>query len=176
MKLSVGHRGSLIRPGAVVLLACACLAACGSSTVQGKGGAVPLAGKGSPLPASWVYFRPGTIASLLVWTVIGDSAHGNYTSSMLDSSGTTIDTNTLSFAGVISGSSVTLNLDGGAGSVSGTVNSGQLQIEIPDSDGTIQSVDLVPGTAAAFNSDVAKIQSIVNSNEKVAAKQQAAQQ
>jgi predicted small secreted protein len=54
------HRNDPVRrlmgPIAVVLLACTCLAACGSSSVQGKGGAVPLAGKGSPLPASWVSF------------------------------------------------------------------------------------------------------------------------
>jgi hypothetical protein len=95
-----------------------------------------------------------------VWTVTGDSAHGNITGSQLDSSGTTIDTSTLSFTGVISGSSVTLKLGGGTRSVSGTVTSGQLQIELPESDGTIQSVDFVPGTAGAFNSDVAKIQAV----------------
>ena len=176
MRLSVGRFGSLIRPSAAFILACVCLAACGSSTVEGKGGAVPLAGKGSSLPASWVYCQPRTIASLLAWTVTGDTVHGNYTSSMLDSSGTTIDTNTLSFTGVISSSSVTLNLGGDAGSVSGTILSGQLQLEIPDSEGTIESEDLVPGTAAAFNADVAKIQATANSNEAADQQQQAAQQ
>jgi hypothetical protein len=141
------------------------LAACGSSGVQGKGGSVPLAGSHTNLAASWISLQNGSSASIIIWTVNGHSTSGNLTESSLDQTGLSVASNTYSFTGVISGSSVTLNFSDGS-SVTGVVSTNQLQLQIANSRGTVQSFNFVPGTSSAYNAAVKSIQSVVNANQK----------
>ena len=141
------------------------LAACGSSSVKGTGGAVPLAGSHTNLAASWTSIQDGSSAALITWTVNGHSASGNLTESSLDQTGLSVDSNTYAFTGTISGSSLTLNFSGGS-TVTGFVSTRQLQLQIADSAGTVQSYDFTPGTTSAYNAAVKSIQLVVNSNQK----------
>jgi outer membrane murein-binding lipoprotein Lpp len=141
------------------------LAACGSSSVKGTGGTVPLAGSHTNLPASWTSIQDGSSAALITWTVNGHSASGDLTDSSLDSTGLIIDSNTDAFTGTISGSSLTLNLSGGT-TVTGSVSSQKLQLQTADSAGTVQSFDFTPGTTDAYNAAVKTIQTVVNGNQK----------
>jgi outer membrane murein-binding lipoprotein Lpp len=141
------------------------LAACGSSSVKGTGGAVPLAGSHTNLPASWTSIQDGSSAALITWTVNGHSTSGNLTDSSLDTTGLSIDSNTDAFTGTISGSSLTLNFSGGT-TVTGSVSSQKLQLQIADSTGTVQSFDFTPGTTGAYNAAVKTIQTVVNGNQK----------
>jgi outer membrane murein-binding lipoprotein Lpp len=141
------------------------LAACGSSSVKGAGGSVPLAGKNTSLAASWTYIQDGSSAALITWTVSGHSTSGNLTESSLDQTGLSIDPNTISFKGTISGSSLTLNFSNGS-TVTGSVSAQQLQLQIANSAGTVQSFDFTPGTTSAYNAAVKSIQTVVNSNQK----------
>jgi outer membrane murein-binding lipoprotein Lpp len=141
------------------------LAACGSSSVKGTGGTVPLAGSHTNLAASWTSIQDGSSAALITWTVNGHSASGNLTESSLDQTGLSVDSNTYAFTGTISGSSLTLNFSGGS-TVTGSVSTSQLQLQIADSAGTVQSFDFTPGTTGAYNAAVKSIQVVVNTNEK----------
>lgn len=149
----------------ILLLSSALLAACGSSDAHGTGGSVPLAGNHTNLAASWTSIQDGASAALITWTVNGHSTSGDLTESSLDQSGLSIDSNTYSFTGTISGSSLTLNFAGGS-SVTGSVTSHQLQLQIADSAGTVQTFDFTPGTASAYNAAVKTIQSVVDANQK----------
>jgi outer membrane murein-binding lipoprotein Lpp len=162
----------MTRLGAVLLITGVGLAACGGSGVQGKGGSVPLAGSHTNLAASWVSIQSGSAASLITWTVNGHSTSGNLTGSSLDQTGLSIDTNTDSFTGTISGSSLTLNFSGGS-TVTGSVSTQQLQLQIADSAGTVQSYDFTPGTTSAYNAAVRSIQSVVNANQKTSTRESA---
>lgn len=152
---------NVVRIVSTIALSGLVLAACGSSNVKGQGDTVPLAGKHTNLASSWIAIQKRTAAVLLTWTITGTSTEGNLTDSYLDSSGLKLDTNTDSFTGVISGDSVTLNFSSGT-SATGSVSTTQLDLQIPNSDGVIQSLDLVPGTSSAYNAAVGSIQSGAN--------------
>lgn len=151
------------------------LAACGSTGVQGKGGTVPLAGKHTNLAASWIAVQPSQEAILLTWTVSGSKAEGNWNQSSLSTSGMSIDTNSDSLTGVISGTSITITFDTGA-SVSGSISTSRLSIQFPDNQGVMQTVVLVPGTTHAYNSGVRSIQSVVDYNQRLASEKSAIDQ
>jgi outer membrane murein-binding lipoprotein Lpp len=160
------------RLGGILLIASIGLAACGSSSVQGKGGAVPLAGKNTNLAASWISIQDGSSAALITWTINGHSTSGNLTESSLNQTGLSIASNTYAFTGTISGSSLTLNFSGGS-TVTGSVSTHQLQLQIANSSGTVQSFDFMPGTTSAYNTAVKSIQLVVNSNQKSSSQENA---
>ena len=132
---------------------------------------MPLAGGHTDLAASWISLQNGSSASLITWTINGTSASGNLTESSLNSTGLSIDANTYPFTGVISGSAVTLSFSGGS-TVTGSVSAHQLQLQIADSTGTMQSYVFTPGTTSAYNAAVKLIQSVVNANQLVASANQ----
>ena len=152
---------------AALALAGAVLAACGSSHAQGEGGSVPLAGSHTNLATSWVLVHDGSFATLLTWTITGTSAEGNFVLSDLDSSGLSIDTETVAFKGFVSGSSVTLNFNTGV-TETGAVTAGHLRLDFPGGQGSVTSLTLVPGTIGTYNAAVSSIKKVVNANEKVA--------
>jgi len=171
----MGRRQRLVRTarlGGVLLIAGIGLAACGASGIQGKGGSVPLAGGHTNLAASWVSIQNGSSASLITWTINGHSTSGNLTESSLDQTGLSVATNTDSFTGVVSGSSVTLNFSGGS-TITGSVSTQQLQLQIANSAGTVQSYDFTPGTTSAYNAAVKSIQLVANSNQKTSTRESA---
>ena len=125
---------------------------------------MPLAGSHTNLAASWVSIHDGSSASLITWTINGHSTSGNITGSSLDQTGLSIDSKTYAFTGTISGSSVTLNLSGGS-TLTGSVSTIRLQLQIADSAGTVQSYNFTPGTVSAYNAAVKSIQSVVSKNQ-----------
>ncbi|SDP30102.1 hypothetical protein SAMN04515671_3632 [Nakamurella panacisegetis] len=120
-------------------------------------------------------------AKFLGWTVTGETVAGTYSETLLLPGATTLTTDSASFSGTISGSSVTLTFSHGFGStVSGELVGETLSLSIPQTDGTLQVEVYRPGTTADYNAGVqavqasaAQLQQESASNASVAAEQAA---
>lgn len=121
------------------------LSACGGGT------SVPSAGEGTNLPGSWVMYKPNSSADLLTWTINGTKVQGSVDESVLNSSQTQVNSNTTSFTGSISGSSVNLAFASVSTTITGTVTSSQLILDVATSSGTIQQDTFRPDTVSVVS-------------------------
>lgn len=149
--------------------------AASASTSSGtQGGGVPTTTYVTPPPSQasidgWVAsFSNGV--KFLGWTVTGDTVAGTYSETFLAPAATTLSTDTSSFNGTVSGTSVTLTFSHGFGStISGELVGNTLRLSIPQTDGSIQVEVFRPGTSADYNTGVQVVQSSVAQRQSEAA-------
>lgn len=142
------------------------LTACGGTPGQVH------AGSGTSLPGTWVNRNSaqGT-AAMVTWTIVHSSVSGNLDIAALSSSSTSVNSRSLSFAGTISGESLTLTFKGTT-TLSGTVTPTKLTLDLPQTNGQISVITLVPNSTAAYNAEVAALQVSANTAAQYAQQQQ----
>jgi hypothetical protein len=154
------------------------VAACGSS-VGGSGG-------GSAVPAgstdnSGSFVGTASNAAIFVqWTRNGSQLTGDLQQALIQGSGSQeqVSSQSAAFTGTISGSSVTLSLNQGLGdltNLTGTLNGSDLDLGYPGQNGNVITIPMQPGGAAAYNSDLSRLQSQAGQANAQAAQAQAAQ-
>lgn len=119
----------------------------------------------SGLPSEWVA-ADSDLAVYLSWTATptgegGDTLIG--TIHEVQRVGDQISSSETAFAGVRSGSSITLTVDrwlGSAVSITGTVARDQLTLRLPNPDGGISETTLVPGSVDGHNANVARLRDV----------------
>lgn len=96
----------------------------------------------------------------LGWTQNGSSVSGTYSTAFLASGNTKVTTNNYAFQGVVSGTSVTLTIEGGFSgqAISGQFNGDSLVLSFPQTDGTMSTQTFHPGTTADYNTGVQAVQ------------------
>ena len=170
------HRGgvivrvSLIKATRIARLAplgiAVLVTACGSSN-----GSASFVGKASNAAIFVQWTRNGSqLSGELEQATLQDNSESD--SSNPDS----VSNDNVAFTGTVSGSGVTLSLNQGLGSVSnlnGTLNGGELDLNLPSQDGGITTVVLHSGNASAFNQAVASLQNrAADANNQVQQQQQ----
>lgn len=134
-----------------VLVGVTCLAACGGGE----------AGSGSFVGTT------SNAAVFVQWTQNGSQLTGELREALLqtDSSNSSnpdsVSSQNSAFTGTISGSSVTLSLNQGLGSVSnltGTLNGSELDLNYPGQDGTLITIQMHSGKASDYNAELASLQ------------------
>lgn len=110
--------------------------------------------------------RAANAAVFVQWTRSGDQLTGSLHEALVkDSAPQVIDNQTAPFTGSVSGSSVTLSLNGGLGvtnNLTGTLNGDHLQLDYPGPTGSVTSLDLKSASSSEFNGDVAALQARVD--------------
>jgi hypothetical protein len=125
--------------------------------------------------------RASNAVILIQWTQNGSKLSGSMQEALLQGSAGQEQASSQSqaFTGTVNGSSVTLSLNEGLGSVSnltGTLSGSDLDLSLPAQDGGVTTVDMRPGGPSAFNSDLSKLKDEATQANNRAAEQQAAQQ
>jgi hypothetical protein len=111
------------------------------------------------------------------WTQNGSSLTGSITSAELD--GTSVKSNRAAFTGVVNAKQVTLTFPQGFGVVtnlSGSLNGTALDLDVPQPDGTIATVEFSPGAVTDYNKAVLALQDRAAQQRAQAAQQQAQQE
>lgn len=120
----------------------------------------------SDAQTGWVY-GDSSGAAFLTWTRTGDSVSGSLQTDGLDtSSQTSLTPMTAAFTGTIAGGGFTLAFPQGFGTVTnvaGQLRGRDLVISFPQN-GALVPLTLTPGTATAYNADVAQLQGVAASN------------
>lgn len=174
---------------AVLWVACAfALNGCGSTAPSageassGGGGpsAVPAGSSGSS--GSFVGKASNAVV-FVTWTQNAGQLSGELQEGTLQTdsgSGTeSVANDSVSFAGTISGSSVTLTLNQGLGAttnLTGTLTGNELNLNYPGQGGSVITLQMQPGTANDYNQDLNTLQSQANQANYQAQQAQAAQQ
>ncbi len=107
-------------------------------------------------PQSYVYSDTQTVV-LVQWSERSSILDGVFHMATVDASASVIRVHTTAFGGTHDGSNLTLDfIDTAIGvpAVSGTLGWHSLQLELPQSDGQLAAVRLVPGDLTAYNSGV----------------------
>ncbi len=157
----------MVKRAALTLLLAPTLLACGSSGQQGY--------LSQPNPNS---------VQFLQVTRNGNNLSGDYESATIpDSDPTTVNTVNASFTGTTDGSQMTLTFQQGLGfetSISGSYSGSNIDLSIPQNDGTLATEDFAPSDTNAYNSIVHTLQQQAqqtkDQQDAAAAAQQAAQQ
>ncbi len=142
----------------LMLISAALAAFCSACAGQEQG----YLGQGS----NWVDF--------VQMTRSGNSVTGSITSAELG--GTSLTSNHAAFTGVVNDKQVTLTFPQGFGVVtnlSGALNGTALDLDVPQPDGTIATVEFSPGTVADYNKAVQALQARAAQQRAQAAQQQA---
>ena len=99
-------------------------------------------------------------ALFLQFTKVGHKLNGTIESAQLTSAGTSVNAQTDSFTGTVSGQSITLN--GGfsfdPNSISGTLVGLSIDLELPVQNGQLYPVEFKPSTVAKYDASVAALQ------------------
>jgi hypothetical protein len=115
-------------------------------------------------------------ASFIQWQRQGNMVTGKLSESYYDpSKPTELQASAHSFTGSISGSNVSLSLDTGD-TWSGSLNGSALTLSYTASDGSVQTLDFRPASAADYNAAVQQVKANVNGAVQTQAQQQAIQQ
>jgi hypothetical protein len=107
-------------------------------------------------PQSYVYSDTQTVA-LVQWSEHSSTLDGAFHLATVDTSASVIRVHTSAFGGTHDGSNLTLDFADtaiGVPAVSGTLGWRSLQLELPQADGQLAGVRLVPGDLTAYNSGV----------------------
>ena len=178
-----------LRRGVVVLLVGATMAVtggCGSSSAVNTGTAA--AGPAAVAPGtsgnSGSFVGKASNAAVFVtWTESAGQLSGELQQAILQTdSGSgqeSVNNQSISFTGSMSGSSVTLSLNQGLGSTSnltGTLNGGNLTLNYPGQNGNVITLQMQPGTASTYNQDLTALQSQAGNNNNQVQQAQTAQQ
>lgn len=128
-------------------------------------------------PASYVDRAPNG-GILVQWTRSGDKVSGTLSEAYIDRSDqTNLKTESDSFQGTISGSSVTLDFNQGLGITTnwtGTLDGENLTLSYTSNDGSVQTLKFTPGTIDDYNSQVSLTRQRVAAARTKQAQQQAA--
>lgn len=174
-------------PVAVIVVSTLTLSACGSSSAAGglgstntDGGAVPA---GSTSSSGSFVGKASNAAVFVTWTQNAGQLSGELEQGILQTdSGSgqeSVNNQSISFTGTISGSSVTLSLNQGLGSTSnltGTLNGGNLTLNYPGENGSVITLQMQPGTASTYNRNLATLQGHAGQANSQAQQAQAAKQ
>ncbi len=109
--------------------------------------------------SQWVGELDGVVV-YLQWVRAGDKLTGAMTGTRVESG--TLKSDTVQFTGVVSGTSLVLNVTGTdqtVETVSGEISAGTLRLSGPNQDGTFTGLVLTSGTLADYNSAVALLRS-----------------
>lgn len=155
------------------------LAGCGGGTpsVQPPAGTTAPKPQSVPLTESTQHgflARASNGALFVQWTRTGNTVSGTFSEAFTSiSDPTQAQSDSHSFTGVISGSSITLTLDSGT-NLNGTLQGSQLTLSYPNSDGSLQTFAFTPSSVAAYNAAVANVQSSAGQAQTQKAQAQAA--
>jgi hypothetical protein len=147
------------------------LAACGSSNASATAGAGAEPGVSTYLcfdgPASGA-------AQLLQWNLAGGVINGSYQYAVIDGTAPSEQVSTTSgaLAGRLAGPSVTVDLNG-SGQRYGTLQGGDLTLNVPQADGTIQPEQCSRATVVDWNSAVSALDSKASTDNQAANERQA---
>ncbi|WP_052207226.1 hypothetical protein [Sinomonas humi] len=167
---------SLVAPIALLALATAALTGCSPSSTT-SGASSPTQNAADNSVGGWVGTAQGA-AMFLQWTRNGDNVTGSLVETNIQSSDTTKTQNyNDSFTGTISGSSATLTFSGVLGAtsnLSASLQGGNIIMSFPQSNGTIDTVTMTPGSVAQYNEDVSSLNGQAQANAQASASAAAA--
>jgi hypothetical protein len=147
----------------VALLGATGLVGCGAAT-----------GSGYLTESTWTTTGRLAAVAFVQMTVQGSTVSGTFDETYFaDSAEMQTSAVNLTVSGTEEGNQVTLNLGGGqlfgSGTVSGTLSGGELTLEMPQSDGSLQSYVFNAAGVATYDQDVQAMQGIMASAQAVAA-------
>ncbi len=169
-------------------LAATCVAGCGSTAASAGTSSTPAGPTGTGATPAGSTGTSGSFvgwssnaAILVQWTRSGSQLTGELQQALLTGSGTSeqVSNQSMAFTGTISGSSVTLSLNQGLGSVTnltGTLSGQDFDMGYPGQDGTVITIPMTPGGAPQFNADLSTLQGDAGQAQTEASQTQAAQQ
>lgn len=152
----------LVGAVAVVVAAASGVAVYVHQSDSGHASAGPLGVWGIETPPVWVGTDDNGVA-MMELTRTGRSLSGSLDITAIPKDNpTTTKSYHAAFTGSVDGTSVTLRIDGALGTVSsmsGTLTNSELDLHLPDSGGTMETLVMRPGTIEAYNKKVSAIQS-----------------
>jgi hypothetical protein len=140
-----------------------------------------VAGCGSGSGSGSFVGEASNAAILIQWTQNGSKLSGSMQEALLQGTGTQEQASSQSqaFTGTLNGSSVTLSLNQGLGSVSnltGTLRGADLDLDLPAQGGGVTTVEMASGGPSRFDADLSKLKREATRADDQAAQEQAAQQ